>query len=112
RLDGTVVAWGNNNSGQTKVPSDLTNAVAIAAGAYHSLALRDNGTVTAWGDNLDSEGVFAGQSIPPAGLSQVVAISAGDFHSVAVSSNGLLTAWGDNSQNQTSPHPTLLGSNR
>ena len=112
RLDGTVIAWGNNNSGQTKVPSDLTNVVAIAGGAYHSLALRDNGTVTAWGDNLDAEGFFAGQSMPPAGLNQVVAISAGDFHSVAVASNGLITTWGDNSQNQTSPHPTLLGSNR
>src|SRR5437867_329879 len=29
RADGTVVAWGDNSSGQTNVPADLTNAVAI-----------------------------------------------------------------------------------
>ena len=112
RMDGKVVAWGDNSSGQTKVPSDLTNAVAIAAGAYHSLALRDNGTVAAWGDNLDAQGFFAGQSMPPAGTSQIVAISAGDFHSVAVATDGAITVWGDNSQNQSSPHPNLIGSNR
>jgi len=27
-----VVAWGNNGSGQTDIPSGLTNVVAIAAG--------------------------------------------------------------------------------
>ena len=29
----------------------LTNVVAVAAGAYHSLALRGDGTVWAWGRN-------------------------------------------------------------
>ena len=32
-----VVAWGNNGSGQTDIPSGLTNVVAIAAGTNHSL---------------------------------------------------------------------------
>jgi hypothetical protein len=34
-----VVAWGDNDSGQTSVPSGLSNVVAIAAGSLHSLAL-------------------------------------------------------------------------
>ena len=29
----------------------LTGAVAIAGGDYHSLALKSDGTVWAWGDN-------------------------------------------------------------
>jgi hypothetical protein len=43
-----VVAWGSNSSGQTTVPLDLTNAVAIAAGYSHSAALRADGTVVCW----------------------------------------------------------------
>jgi alpha-tubulin suppressor-like RCC1 family protein len=39
RSDGSVVAWGSNGYGQTNVPSDLPNAMAIAAGSDHSLAL-------------------------------------------------------------------------
>ena len=42
--DGSVLAWGDNSSGQTNVPASLTNIVAIAAGFYHSLALQGNGT--------------------------------------------------------------------
>jgi alpha-tubulin suppressor-like RCC1 family protein len=63
KKDGTVRAWGDNDSGQlgngprlteTTLPVDvknLTDAKAIAAGDYHSLALKENGTVWAWGDN-------------------------------------------------------------
>ena len=46
---GTVVAWGWNQDGETDVPPGLTNAVKVAAGAYGSLALRTDGTVTAMG---------------------------------------------------------------
>jgi hypothetical protein len=49
---------------------------AIAAGTNHSLALKSDGTVVAWGDN-DS-----GQATVPAGLSGVVAIAAGYEHSL------------------------------
>ena len=47
--DGTVVGWGNNASGQTNVPTGLTNVVAIAANGDSSLALKANGTVVTWG---------------------------------------------------------------
>jgi len=45
--------------------------MAVAAGYYHNLALRSNGTVVAWGLNSD------GQTNVPAGLSNVVAVAAG-----------------------------------
>ena len=35
--------------GQTNVPANLTNVVAIAGGFGYSMALRADGTVTAWG---------------------------------------------------------------
>ena len=39
-----------NDYGQINVPSDLTNVVAISAGPWHTLALRADGTIAAWGD--------------------------------------------------------------
>jgi alpha-tubulin suppressor-like RCC1 family protein len=76
-------------------PGGLTNIVAIAAGAYHSLALKDDGTVYAWGWNS------GGQSTPPPGLTGGTAISGGYAFSVALKSDGTLVTWGDNTDGQT-----------
>jgi hypothetical protein len=100
RDDGSVAVWGDNSFGQTNLPPGLSNVIAIAAGGNHSLALKTNGTVVAWGENTDANGAFAGQSVVPAGLSNVVAIAAGEFHSLAVKSDGTIVTWGDNSQGQ------------
>ena len=84
-----VVTWGTtNNYGLGNVPVDLTNVVAIAAGDSHSVALKANGRVVAWGNN------FYGQTNVPASLSNVVAIAAAWQHTVALRSNGTVVAWG------------------
>ena len=44
-----VVAWGSNAAGQITVPASATNVVGVAAGWYHSLALRKDGSVVSWG---------------------------------------------------------------
>jgi alpha-tubulin suppressor-like RCC1 family protein len=75
-IAGTVVAWGDNTDGQTTVPSGLGGVTAIAGGAYHSLALKSDGTVVAWGN----------PSSVPGDLSGVTAIAAGGFHSLALKS--------------------------
>jgi hypothetical protein len=78
--NGTVVVWGDNSFGQTNVPSGLSNVVAIAAGDYHTLALRADGadgTVIGWGDNS------AGQTSAPV-LSHPVAIASGNYHGLAL----------------------------
>jgi alpha-tubulin suppressor-like RCC1 family protein len=51
---------------------------ADAAGESHSLALKADGTVTAWGWG------FCGQSTVPSGLSGVNAVVAGGEHSLAL----------------------------
>ena len=89
---GTVVAWGDNSHTQTNVTSGLTNIVAVAGGAFHSLALGPSGAVTGWGDTA------SGETAPPAGLSNATAIAAGAGFSLARQLNGDVTAWG----NQTS----------
>jgi len=46
---------GRRSSGDTVVPAGLTNVAAIAAGGFHSLALKEDGTLALWG--TISEGV-------------------------------------------------------
>jgi len=69
--------------------------VAIAAGGTHSLALKDDGTVTFWGD-YSSYYYSSGRpstNVPPA-VSNVVAIAAQNDCSFVVRSDGNLIAWG------------------
>ncbi|MDB6111000.1 MAG: Alpha-tubulin suppressor and related protein-like protein, partial [Pedosphaera sp.] len=75
---GSVVAWGNNASGQANVPKNLTGVSAVASGSLFNLALATNGTVTAWGNNTQ------GQTNLPAGLTNVAAIAGGTTFGVAI----------------------------
>jgi hypothetical protein len=115
--NGTVIAWGgnwgfsyiahttNSTSVITNVPASASNVVAIAAGSEHSLALRNDGVVIAWGMNWDLLslvfGTNDGQTNVPAAATNVAAIGAGWEHSVALCSNGTVIAWGNNDYGQT-----------
>ena len=101
--DGTVVAWGANDYGQSRVPQGLSGVTAISAGLYHSLALKNDGTVVAWGWNE------YGQSAVPAGLSGVTAIAAGGNHSLALKNDGTVVAWGWNEYGQSAVPAGLSG---
>ena len=112
--DGTVWTWGSNNNGQLgdgtttqrTTPVQVTGlsgtVVAIAAGSGHSLALKNDGTVWAWGANYYGElgdGTTTQRTTPVqvTGLSgTVVAIAAGSNHSLALKSDGTVWAWGWN----------------
>ena len=83
----TVVSWPGNT------PAGLTNVVAIAAGDFHNLVLKSDGTVLVWGD------AAAGKNAVPAGVSNAAALSAGYF-SLALHSNSTVVGWGDNSSGQ------------
>lgn len=97
-----TAAWGDSSWGQTNGPVSLTNVIAVAGGAWHSLALRADGTVLAWGDDIN------GQCDVPAGLNNALAIAAGGYHSLAIRSDGRVTAWGNNDYGQSSV-PAGLG---
>jgi alpha-tubulin suppressor-like RCC1 family protein len=84
----TVVAWGDNAAGQTRMPDGLSNVVALAAGSTHTVALRADGTAVAWGTTCDD---FPGL---PTNLSNLVAVSSGDGHSLLLNAEGRVTAWG------------------
>jgi alpha-tubulin suppressor-like RCC1 family protein len=130
KANGSVWAWGNNESGQlgyltnnnsnSNIPhqvlasdgvNNLVNVVDIAAGGSHSLALKNDGTIMAWGNN--DKGQLGDGSETPTNfptsvkrtnglnlLKDVVAISAGSFHSIARLKDGQVMAWGGNNEGQ------------
>src|SRR5437016_8173733 len=75
---------------------------AIAAGAFHSLALKTDGSLVGWGSNevFGHDANPTGQATVPSG-NDFVAIAAGDFRSLALKADGSVVAWGDNSVGQT-----------
>jgi len=105
--EGTVWAWGWNHLGKLGIGTDIDSSTpvqvtdsndasgylsgvqAIAAGSFHSLALKDDGTVWAWGGNFAGQlgnGTYTDSSTPVqvGNLNGVKAIGAGLSHSLAV----------------------------
>lgn len=132
--DGTIWAWGDNQFGQlgngeyddTKnnvnkeivQVANLTNIIAISAGGSHCLALKNDGTIWAWGSNrygeLGDGKTSNGEFVPVqvTSLSHVIGISAGYFYSVALTDNGSVWTWGNNGfddgNNESRPFPVKL----
>lgn len=79
--------------------------IAVAAGWSHTLAVRADGTVWAWGSNTRGQlgdGTQQDRSAPVqvAGLSNVKAVAAGLYHSVAIKNDGTVWSWGGNDGGQ------------
>jgi hypothetical protein len=89
-----VTAWGDNSGGQTNVPANLGDVIAVAGGDYHSVALHHDGTLAAWGYNGD------GQALAPTNVLRFVTLAAGAAHNLAVTENGSVVAWGRNDAGQ------------
>jgi alpha-tubulin suppressor-like RCC1 family protein len=85
-----VASWSSDRlyTPAPTIPLDFTNGVTIAAGASHQVILRNDGTVSAWGDS------FRGQLRVPIGLTNVVAIDCTDYDTLALRRDGTLAAWG------------------
>jgi alpha-tubulin suppressor-like RCC1 family protein len=79
-----IFGWGDNSADIQTVPICAGNAVKVASGPWHVLALMTNGTVVTWG----SSGTV------PTGLTGVTAIAASDGGSFALKNNGTIVAWG------------------
>ena len=116
RSDGTVWTWGDNYYGQLgdgtaansrTTPAQvagLADVVMITAGSAHSVAVKRDGTVWAWGRNVDGECGnsdtvdFSNQTHPVQvlNLNGVTALAAGVGFTVALKPDGTVWAWGTN----------------
>lgn len=90
---GSIAGWGRDQYGQATPPAG-EGFVQVSAGGKHSLALRADGSIAAWGydgkhqvsDTPEEEGF--------------VAVSAGGQHSLALRADGSITGWGMNTWGQ------------
>ena len=126
RSDGTILSWGKTNADgrlgrdvwmghgpreegmapppETPAPvRDITNAVAIAAGAEHSVALLADSTIRVWGTGAygvpgDGSPVSTNRFAPTTvkGIDNAVAVAATGNVSYAVLADGTIRAWGWN----------------
>lgn len=114
--NGSLVAWGDSYYGQIgdgtfqsgkNIPSPVTglsSLTAVSGSGNHTLALKSNGTVWAWGANFYGEvgdGTTITRALPVkvSNLTNVTAISAGSS-SMALKSDGTVWAWGRNASGQ------------
>lgn len=77
------------------VPANVVGFTQIAVGAYHTLALKSDGTVSAWGAAASSIHAYGQSEVPPE-LAGVQQVAAGAFHSLALKTDGTVVAWGRN----------------
>ena len=86
-------------------------AVQIAAGADHTVAIRSDGTLWAWGDDTYGElgnGTNAAEFVPTQiGTATWSAVAAGTAFTIALRSDGTLWAWGLNSSAQLGDGTTV-----
>jgi hypothetical protein len=100
KADGTLQCWGNNDYGQTAVPSPNANWVQVSAGWSYTCGLKGDGTLQCWGNNGN------GQTTVPSPNANWVQVSAGTVHTCGLKADGTLQCWGNNDYGQTAvPSP-------
>jgi len=118
RTDGTAWSWGRGTYGSlgtnstvsrsspVSVVGGFTNWCQISAGNQHSLGVRQNGTLWAWGYNGQGklgDNTIVSKSSPVSvvgGFTDWCQVAAGYRQSLAVRQNGTAWAWGFNNCGQ------------
>ncbi|NPC78033.1 hypothetical protein HPC49_07175 [Pyxidicoccus fallax] len=100
--NGSIDEAASGTPGSACVISDVRR---VASGRFHSVALKSDGTVWAWGRNGSGQfgdGTTTHRSTPVQvqGLTGVTALAAGSSHTVARKQDGTAWAWGLNTDGQ------------
>jgi YD repeat-containing protein len=126
--DGAVWSWGYNGVGQLGDGTNTTpttpvkaigltlDAIAVAAGSYHTVALDTGGAVWTWGYNgwgQLGDGTKTDSNTPAAvsGITDAVDIAAGYNHTVVLKSDGTVWGWGYNRYGQLGDDTTIDSTN-
>ncbi len=92
KMDGTVIACGDNSCSQCDV-SRWSDIAAVSAGTFHTVGLKMDGTVVACGDSSYGQCDISGWT-------DIISVSACVTHTVGVKTDGTVVACGDNSYGQ------------
>ena len=134
--DGSIKCWGENTNGQlgdgtttnrqAPVSVDLggAQAIAIAAGSYHTCAVMSNRSVMCWGNNWHGQlgdgtqvDKLSPELIPIPSNSSAVTLDSGAFHTCVGMNDGSMFCWGynafgqignGNSQSTSTPSAVVL----
>ncbi len=85
-------------------------APTISGGHYHSVALKPDGTLWAWGNNSSGQlgdKTHLDVSVPKVVGSNFMAVAAGELHTVAIKTDGGLWTWGGNANGQLGNNSTV-----
>lgn len=122
--DGTLWAWGNNQNGQLGIGTNVSQIVPTqvgnqsnwakinAAKSNMSFAIKNDGTLWAWGSNYNGQlglGNYTNTSIPlQVGLdNDWFDISSGLIHTIALKTDRSLWAWGSNNYGELGNNTTI-----
>jgi alpha-tubulin suppressor-like RCC1 family protein len=86
---------GRDNYNQVSDVTGWTDIVQVAAGRYHSLGLKSDGTVV--GVGWDNHG-----QLNVSGWTDIVQVAAGAYHSLGLKSDGTVVGVGRDNYNQVS----------
>jgi alpha-tubulin suppressor-like RCC1 family protein len=80
-------------------------ATRVVAGNYHSLWIKDDNSLWAWGDNFygqlgDGTKVDRSAPVKVAGVGAIADVAGGGRHTIAARSDGTVLAWGYNDHGQ------------
>ncbi|MGE4486007.1 MAG: S8 family serine peptidase, partial [Oscillospiraceae bacterium] len=111
--DFSVVGYNPTQDELYQLYSDSGDVVQAAAGYSHTLVLKEDGTVWAWGYNYYGQcgnGItsYSESLTQVIGLTNVEYVAAGSFHSLAVKSDGTVWAWGYNNYSQLGDGTTAI----
>ena len=118
RQNGTLWTWGENTAlgqlgigvlGNRSSPvqvGSLTDWYWVGAGQNYSFAIKTNGTLWAWGSNINGKlgnGTITHKSSPVqiGSLTNWKMVAGADQHAIALKTDGTLWAWGQSTSGQT-----------